>query len=262
MPTRVLVTGASGVLGRSLLARPAAPNYAVRALSRRERPGAGGVVEWRRADLATGEGLDAAVEGVDVVVHAASSAARDTQRTDVEGTRALLAAARGAGVKHLVYVSIVGVDRVPIPYYAHKLAAEEVVRGGDVPWTIVRGTQFHDFMDVIFRQLTRFPVAVVPRGFLGQPVHVGEFADALWRAAAEGPAGRAPDVAGPEVLSYAEMLRAWKGARGIRKLTIPVPIPGQASAAIRGGALTAPDRKVGRVTWWEWVRARYAAGPA
>jgi uncharacterized protein YbjT (DUF2867 family) len=253
----VLITGASGLLGRSLLARPAASAYSVRAMSRHPPAGSGG--EWVTADLATGTGLDAAVAGVDTIIHAATDPRGDAPRTDVAGTELLLAAARDAGVRHVVYVSIVGIDRVPHPYYRVKLAAEDSIRSGSVPWTILRGTQFHDFMDRRFRRMTRFPIGLVPKSWLGQPVHVDEFADALWECVAAGPTRRPPDVAGPEVITYGDMVRVWLAAQGRRKLVLDLPLRGRLAAAFRSGGVTAPDRAVGRLTWGAWVRMRYAA---
>jgi uncharacterized protein YbjT (DUF2867 family) len=253
---RVLITGASGLLGRSLLARPAALAYRVRATSRRASTRTDG--EWVVADLATGAGLEAAVAGVDTIIHAASDPRGDARRTDVEGTELLLAAARDAGVRHIVYVSIVGIDCVPYPYYRVKLAAEDSIRSGSVPWTIVRGTQFHDFMDLLFRRMTRFPIGLVPKSWLGQPVHVDEFADSLWDCVAAGPSRRAPDVAGPEVLRYGDMVRVWLRAQGRRQLVLNLPLLGRTAAAFRGGGATEPRRAVGRLTWGEWLRPRYA----
>ena len=199
------------------------------------------------------------MDGVDTIIHAASSPRADTSRTDVEGTRRLLAAAHGAGVRHVIYVSIVGIDRVPYPYYRHKLAAEDVVRGGGVPWTVLRGTQFHDLMDFWMRRFTRFPIGFVPKSWLGQPIHVDEFADGLWACVAAGPSGRAPDVAGPEVLTWGDMLRAWLAARRVRKLVLNLPLFGRVAAAFKRGYATAPERAVGRVTWGEWLRTKYPA---
>jgi uncharacterized protein YbjT (DUF2867 family) len=213
--------------------------------------------EWARADLATGEGLESALAGVDVVIHAASAPRGDTERTDVRGTERLVSAALRAGARHLIYVSIVGIDRLPIGYYRHKMAAESVVQGGGVPWTILRGTQFHDFMDTLVHQMARLPIALAPAGFLAQPVHVNEFADELWGCVGDAARGRAPDVAGPEVLSFADLVRAWLSARGLRKPVLSVPIPGQIAFAMRHGAATAPDRAVGRKTWKEWLASKY-----
>jgi uncharacterized protein YbjT (DUF2867 family) len=256
----VLVTGATGTLGRHLLARPARSGHLVRAMSRRGAAAAAraGNTQWVRADLATGEGLDDALRGVEVVIHAASDPRGDTRRTDVEGTTRLVAAALAAGVRHLVYVSIVGVDRIPIAYYRIKLEAEEIVRRGGVPWTIVRGTQFHEFVDTLLRQLSRSPVAIVPAGFVVQPIDVGDFADELWRVASSAPVGRAPDVGGPEVLAWRELLREWLAAQGMRKFVLSLPIPGRAAAALRRGEGTAPANARGGVRWSEWVRAKYA----
>ncbi len=89
------------------------------------------------ADPAPGDGLAGAVHGVDAVVHLASAPGRGSAQPDVAATRRLVAAAHRAGVRHLVYVSIVGVDRVPLAYYRAKLAAEGVVRAGPVPFTML-----------------------------------------------------------------------------------------------------------------------------
>jgi len=261
----VLVTGASGLLGRSLLARPAAAGYRVRAMSRRAlaRSGAGAApgVEWVAADLATGDGVPAAVAGVDAVIHAASDPRGDTRRTDVAGTELLLASAERAGVRHVVYVSIVGIDRVPYPYYRRKLEAEDRIRSSPVPWTILRGTQFHAFIDFLFRRFTRYPIALLPKSWLGQPVHVDEFADALWGCVGAGPQRRAPDFAGPEVLRYGDMMRAWLAAQRRRKLVLDLPLRGRMARAFRAGGATAPGRAVGRVTWSQWLEMRYGGAP-
>ena len=255
----VLVTGATGTLGRHLLATEAAAEHRIRAVSRRVVTGDGtsARVEWARADLVSGSGLEEALGGVDVVVHAASDTRGHTRRTDVDGTARLVAAAGRAGVGHLIYVSIVGIDRIPIAYYRHKLAAEAIIQSSAVRWTIVRGTQFHDYMDLLCSRMARFPIVFVPAGFRGQPIHVAEFADALWRCVADGPRGRSPDVAGPEILTFPEMVRSWMSAQSVSKPMLRVPIPGRAAAALRRGEGTAPDRAVGRVTWTAWLRERY-----
>jgi uncharacterized protein YbjT (DUF2867 family) len=136
---RILLTGATGRLGRALVPRLVQAGHDLRATSRRVHPGQHGV-EWTVADLASGAGLAQAVAGVDAVVHLASAPYKGayTVRVDVDGTRRLAAAAREAGVKHLLYASIVGIDRVPWPYFRRKLAAEALVKSGGMGWSIVR----------------------------------------------------------------------------------------------------------------------------
>jgi uncharacterized protein YbjT (DUF2867 family) len=257
------VTGASGVLGRSLLWRPAARAYRIRGTTRRRVTpvGAPEGLQWRRANLATGEGIHAALAGVDTVVHAASDAHGDTRATDVEGTARLVHAARLAGAQHFIYVSIIGVDRVPLAYYRHKAAAEHAVQSGEVPWTIVRGTQFHDFIDVLCRKLSRFPIAFAPAGFLVQPIHVDAFADAVWQCVARGPVRQVTSVAGPDVLTFADILRAWMHAQGRVKPLLSLPLPGRVAAAVRRGELTARDHAVHGVTWDEWLQSKYGGAP-
>src|SRR5947209_4230730 len=138
----VLVTGGTGVLGSYLVPRLVARGHEVRRLSR-HASGPDAV----RGDVRTGEGIDAAVAGCDVVVHAATSQRR-SRETEVKGTRHVVDAARKADA-HVIYVSIVGVDRHRIPYYKAKWAAEQVVEASNARWTILRATQFHDLLDRI-----------------------------------------------------------------------------------------------------------------
>ncbi len=220
----------------------------VRTLSRSERPGT------VRGDLLTGEGLEQAVEGVDVIVHCASSP-RKTRQVDVEGTERLLRAAARAGVSHVVFISIVGVDRNPyFPYYRMKLEVERIVERSEVPWTILRATQFHELVLGIIRFLERLPVMMMPKGFLLQPIDVGEVADRLAELALSGPAGRVPDIGGPEVRTAAELARAYFEVVGRRRRVVEVPVPGKTARAFREGAQLCPDRRYGGVRWEEFLR--------
>ena len=136
----VLVTGGTGLLGRAVVARLTSAGHDVRVLSR-TAPGSPAVV----GDLATGSGLDDAVAGVDTVVHCGVRPARSpTGRRD---RHPVAGRCRPAGrfSPHLVYVSIVGVDRIPLAYYRAKAEAEREVALSGLPWTTLRATQFHEF---------------------------------------------------------------------------------------------------------------------
>lgn len=233
-------------------------------MSRSGRPGT------IKADLLTGEGIETAVRGVGVVVHCASyttannaPSPRKTRQADVGGTERLLRAAAEAGVEHVVFISIVGVERNPFFYYRAKLDAERVVERSPVPWTILRATQFHDFMLGMVRPLSRFPLAaLVPKGFLFQPIEVGEVAERLVEFALAAPASRAPDVAGPEVRTLADLARAYLEASGIRKRVVEVPLPGRTARAVRDGAQIAPGAAWGTVTWEEFLGQTASASRA
>src|SRR5436190_1428981 len=153
----VLITGGTGSLGTALVRAVAGAGHRARVMSRRPPPAsAPGDLEWKQADIASGAGVREAADGADAIVHAASDP-RHAAAVDVGGTRHLVEAARAAGVGHIVYVSIVGGDRIPLAYYKHKLAAEEIVRSSGVPHTIARVTQFHSFLDALLSAAARLP---------------------------------------------------------------------------------------------------------
>ena len=228
--TEILVTGGTGLLGRRVALRLRDAGCGVRVLSRSGRSGT------VRGGLSTGEGLDEAVRSVDAIVHCASNPFRKTHQTEVGGTERLIQAAARAGVSHLAYVSIVGVDRNPhYFYYQAKLEAERVVERSAVPWTIQRATQFHDFMLKGLKTLEVGPVAMVPKGFLFQPVDVGDVASRLVELALSGPGGRVPDLGGPEIKTAAELARTYLKVAGRRKRMLQLPLPGKLARAFREG---------------------------
>jgi len=240
----ILVTGGTGILGSKVVERLGYEEIEPRVLSRRDRFGT------VRGDLLTGEGLEAAVRGADTIVHCASSPFRKARQTDVGGTERLLEIALKAGVSHVVYVSIVGIDRAQsYPYYRVKLETERLVEGSPIPHTILRATQFYDLVLMAVRALARLPVVPVPKGLLGQPIDSGEVADRMVELALSEPAGRVEDVGGPEVRTVDDVVRAYLAVTDSRKRTVPFPLPGETVRAIRGGALTCPENRYGHVRW-------------
>jgi uncharacterized protein YbjT (DUF2867 family) len=255
---RVLVTGGTGTLGRELVPRLTAAGHTVRVMSR--RPGesnALGDVEWAQADLLSGAGVEQAVAGVDIIVHAASSPLRDTRAVDVEGTRVLLEKAKAEGVANSYYVSIVGIDKVKYPYYAAKLAAEGVVERSGAPWTLLRATQFHPLLDTFLSTLfRRGPFLMLPGAMQFQLIDPGEVADHIVASLQKGPSGRLPDIGGPEVQKASEIARAW--LRATRRHLIRIPVP--AAGALQGfakGYNCCPENRTGRITWRDWLAKKY-----
>jgi uncharacterized protein YbjT (DUF2867 family) len=256
-PRNVLVTGGSGRLGRLVVDRLRSVGQRVRVLTHRA-PTADDMVQ---GDLRDGTGLGAALDGVDAVVHCASDP-RASAEVDLTGTRRLVDAALGAGSPHLVYVSIVGVDRIPWRHYRAKYDAERLVAGSGLPWTIQRATQFHPFLATMLEQLARPPVLLVPHSFRFQPVDPADVADRLVQQVASGPAGRAPDFGGPEVLDLTDLARTWLQATGRRRPILPVPVPGSLGKAFRAGRNLCPDHADGRGTWQEFLDSRADGGAA
>ncbi|NUQ97210.1 MAG: NAD(P)H-binding protein [Streptomyces sp.] len=243
--TTILVTGGTGTLGRLVAERLRADGHEVRVLSRHSRPYA---VDLREG----GAGLEAAVAGVDTIVHCATTQTGG----DDKAARNLVAAARRAGVGHLVYISIVGVDQVPFPYYRTKFAVEKLIEESGLGWTVLRTTQFHDLLVMVFKALAKLPVMLLPARVSDQPVEVAEVAARLAELAAGAPAGRVEDMGGPEIRTFESLARAYLKATGRRRAVLNVPLWGKAYRGFRSGGHLAPEHAVGKGTFEE-----YLAGP-
>jgi uncharacterized protein YbjT (DUF2867 family) len=245
----VLVTGGTGRLGQRLAEPLQAAGHTVRRMSRRGA-GPGGV----RGDLATGRDLRPAVGWAEVVVHAASDPQGDPWQVDVAGTRRLVEAVDRTRLRHLVYVSIVGVDRIPYGYYRAKFAAEQVLLASGLPVTLLRVTQFHDFLDALLETAKRGPVLPVPMGWRVQPVDPGEVAAHITGLIAAPPSGGVVEFGGPENLSAADLAAAWVAARAPGTHVVATPVPGKLSAAVRDGAAVPSGGARGRRTYAEHLR--------
>lgn len=250
MPRKVLITGATGTLGRQVVPAVLAAGHRVRAISRRAHSTDEGSVRWHQGDLLTGDGIDAAVDGVEVVVHCATQATDDNDVTSMDN---LVAAARRAGVANIVFVSIVGIDRIPLPYYQTKLRVERSLAASGVDHAVLRATQFHDLIKTIF-VIQRFsPVVWTLRGVRFQPIDTRDVAARLVELVDAAPAGRVADIGGPAVHSHADLGRMYLAARGSRRPVIQLPIPGRIVAGYRSGANLVPDNPVGTVGFAEFL---------
>jgi uncharacterized protein YbjT (DUF2867 family) len=261
---KVLITGGTGSLGRELVRAAQGGGHTVRVLSRRPRAQSTlPEIEWAQGDIVSGEGLQAAVNGVGAIIHAASDPRR-AEAVDVGGTRQMVEASRAAGVAHIVYISIVGIDDIPYSYYQRKLAAEEIIKSSGVPYSIMRATQFHSFVDVLLSKASRIPFVVpLPIDFKFQSVDESEVAEQLTLCLEDGPRGRVADFGGPQTLSLGEMAEAWMEVKGFRKKLLNLPLPGKIAAAFRRGKNTTSEEEVrGIISWREWLAGRSEQGVA
>jgi uncharacterized protein YbjT (DUF2867 family) len=262
MESPILVTGGTGTLGRLVVRRLQAAGSDVRVLTRRGHEAKAGV-GFVTGDLATGEGIETAVEGVAAIVHCAGG-----PKGDADLTRNLVRATSSQpGLPHLVYISVVGADRIPMSspvdramfgYFESKRETERVVADSGLPWTTLRATQFHDLILTVARQMAKLPVIPVPAGFRFQPVEADEVAARLVELALGEPAGLVPDVGGPRVYGAAELLRGYLRATKRRRPVVPVRLPGKAAFALRAGANLAPEHATGHRSWEEFLANRVA----
>jgi uncharacterized protein YbjT (DUF2867 family) len=239
---RIAVAGGTGLIGRMVTEAARAEGHEAVVISR-----SAGV------DLTTGAGLDEALRGVDAVVDVTNVTTMSRAKSVAffsAVTENLLVAGQRAGVKHLVALSIVGVDRVDSGYYEGKRRQEKAIREGRVPWTILRATQFFEFPEQVLAQVPG-PVAVVPK-MLAQPVAGSEVAAELLRLAVAGPRNTIVELAGPEQLSIAAMARAVLRARGSRRPVLQLPI---SKAMATGALLPAGPVTLGAERFAAWLKA-------
>lgn len=241
------MTGGTGSFGSKLVPILAARGHEVRVLSR--QPGRG----THTGDLTTGSGLAQAATGVELVVHAATdSRPLSLGRADPHLTSQLLAAVPGC--RHLLYISIVGIDAIPSRYYQSKLACEQLVAASSVPSTTLRATQFHELIAMALRAASRSPVAALPLAWTFQSVAAAEVATRAADLLDGEPLGRAPDFGGPQVLTARQLLRTWRQSHRWPLATAGLAWPGRVYAGFADGRNTCPDHADGVQTWDEFVR--------
>ncbi len=244
------------MLGRAVVAQLAERRHDVRVLSRSAPAPAALGASHHRVDVVTGDGLRDALGCVDAVVDATNTAGsgRKAAPVLVDGCRHLLDAEAAEGVEHHLAISIVGIDAVPFSYYRTKLAQEAVVEQGPVAWSLVRATQFHQLLDLVFT--TTAPAWILPAmSFPLAPVDPRFLAQVLADGVEAGARGRLPAVAGPTAQPLDELARAWGQARARRTLRVKLPLKGAVRRALAAGALVPDDEAVrGGPGFEAWLR--------
>jgi uncharacterized protein YbjT (DUF2867 family) len=230
MTSTVLVTGGTGTLGRLVTPLLARAGAKVRVLSRHGGDSSGDI-EHFAADLLQGEGIQPAVDGADVVLHLAGG-----RKGDDVATANLMRAAAEARVRHVVFISVIGADRVPLSWLGSKLRAERAVAASSIPWTTLRAAQFHQLIFTVVRKMARLPVIPIPGGVRFEPVDARDVAERMAELTLGHPAGSVPDLAGPQVYTLGELVRGYLLAQGKRRPLLPIHMPGKAGRAYRAGA--------------------------
>jgi uncharacterized protein YbjT (DUF2867 family) len=208
-----------------------------------------------RADIVSGEGLDAALEGADAIVDASNSRNPLDLKPFTIGARNVVAASERAGVGRAVVLSVLGVERSRLQYHRRKREQERTYLGSSMRVSIVRAAQFHEWSVDYFE--AGAAVGAIPV-FLGgrlQPVDVGEVAD-LVAVEATAPSGeQIIEFAGPQVRVSRDLARAWQTATGARGLIVNGPFPPSMLDYLRSGA-NLSEQRTGKVTFEEWLARR------
>jgi uncharacterized protein YbjT (DUF2867 family) len=157
----------------------------------------------------------------------------------------------------VLFLSITGIDKVPLGYYRMKIAAEDVVKASGVPYTIVRATQFPSLVDTLLTVASKLGPVIVDTSFVVQPVHVDDVADRIAEVLAAGPHGETIGFGGPELLRFDRVVREWQDARGTNRPVWSLRLPGRIAREVRGGGLTTAAEPAGTRTWRDYLAARY-----
>lgn len=241
---RIAIAGGTGVVGRHVVEVARALDHEVVVLTRSTD-----------VDLVEATGLDAHLEGVEAVIDATSvstMSARSSMDFFRTVTQHLVTAGRRCGVRHHVALSIIGAREAPFSYYAGKQVQEDLVL--DQPnGTVVRAAQFHEFAGQTAARTRVGPIHAVPT-MRSQPVAAREVAALLVDVATQEPRGLGPDMAGPEQVRVADMIRQLVEHEGGRRRIVELPLPGGFGRAMRDGTLVAgPGALIGRQTFGEWL---------
>lgn len=255
---KVLITGGTGLLGRALVHALESSKISFVIGSRNQPVTENLKPHWKKLNLATGEGLDECLENVDTIFHLASATKPFNAATDVEGTRQMLEAGKLSGVKHMIYVSIVGIDKVPISYYKIKLAAEQVVKEAGIDYTILRVTQFHDFLDNVIGKTLKYPVTFMPKAIKYQPVSLAVVVDKLMDIYENGPTNDTLEIGGPEVMTMGKAAEYWLKAQNKKRwiLNVPITFAGKLGKNLAEGGLTTKDLAKHSQTWGEYLKEK------
>lgn len=238
---KIAVVGATGFVGSHLVPHLAASGHEVIGISRdgRRLPAWGDEIVARAADVATGIGLDDALEGADAVVHLAAipreTRGRTFEEVNVRGTERVVAAAERAGIRRFVHLSVLGVaDDPKLAYLYSKWRGEEVARGSSLDWVVLRpslmfgmGDGFFNLVKTTLRWWSPGIIAIPGKGDTRfQPLSVDDLAIGVEKSVTDaGRAGSVYNVGGPEHVTFRQIVDAVMRATGMRRLKVGIPIP-------------------------------------
>ncbi|MPY31653.1 NAD-dependent epimerase/dehydratase family protein [Streptomyces adustus] len=244
---RIAVLGGTGLIGSRVVARLKVQGHEARALSLST-----GV------NVLTGEGLGAALADAEVVVNLTNSPTFDEASAEFFRTSMakVLEASRAAGVGHVVVLSIVGADKVPeLDYYRAKVLQEDLLKADGLPYSVVRATQFMEFVDAVLSWTTDGDTVRLPSTPL-QPVAAADVADAVADVAMGAPLDGTLNVAGPEVFPLDELGSITLAAEGGAGHVVTDDTAGM-FAVPKGDVLTAPEgARIAPTHYRDWMAAR------
>jgi uncharacterized protein YbjT (DUF2867 family) len=246
---KILITGGTGNLGKSLIRLLSEKNIQFIIGSRSNKSGVDNVVVM---DLLKNEGIKEAVEGKEIIFHLATDPKNDT----IASQNLLNAIDKNSNVQ-LIYISIVGIDKVPLSYYKQKLASENAIKASGIPYTILRATQFHELIHQVISTALKFPVGLLPKKMVSQPISTEVVAQELYRLSLEKAENRTYEIGGAEILTVEQMAEEWLRQTGKKRWILNFHVPGTLGKSLRNGSLATKYKKAESTTWKQWLTRQY-----
>ncbi|MFE4197427.1 SDR family oxidoreductase [Paenarthrobacter sp. NPDC056912] len=261
--TTLCVAGGTGQVGRHVVRLALAAGHEVSVLSRHVPPPGSEKrhdgATYHAGDVTTGVGLADALAGADVVVDCLEGQLGKARKQFADGGSRLLESAHQAGTGKAVALSIINCDMSNYSYYVSKAAKERVYAKSPLETVVVRATQFHSLVDMVFSAGARIRLIPSFKGVEFQAISPADVAQALLEAALERVSAeqhRVRTVGGPEVMAMKDMAVSWKGATGSRGRIVELPLPGPMGAYLRAGQNLVPEQAYGSETFVSWLEKR------
>jgi uncharacterized protein YbjT (DUF2867 family) len=247
MKKRIFITGSSGLLGKSVLNQLDPDRFEVTIGSRRKVSENSGY-NWQCFNLDDKE-PQINLEGIDVVLHLASNTGDLGSNSDISGIKQLIEASARDEVGHFIYISIVGVDKVPVKYFKTKRKVEKLLENSSLDYSILRATQFHEFLEKeILKQIAKY-IIVVPN-IKYQPVETNVVAKKLIEMTLNSPSNSIVEIGGSETIYFKSAIQEYTEKRNKKPLLFAIPnmLLGKLSSA-----LTTPNIANDSISWSEYL---------
>ncbi|GAB3914984.1 SDR family oxidoreductase [Mucilaginibacter boryungensis] len=253
IPGNILITGGTGTLGREIIKQLSYPGQQITVITTQEDPGLPKEVNIVKGDLSHSQSIQDAVTNADIVIHCASNPL-NAQIVDIDGTWNLLASINKEKLKHFIYISIAGIDKSDFPYYKVKYNVEQLVAEANVPFTILRATQFYEF--VLNRMIKPYDTGkslTIPAGLKFQAIDISEVAGKIAGLMESTPKNETITIGGPAVQTIEEMAQAYLDVQNRKDELKTEQLSGARFDMLRSGINVCPENAFGTKTWQQFL---------
>ncbi|MEM1122889.1 MAG: ankyrin repeat domain-containing protein [Bacteroidota bacterium] len=248
-PKGLFITGHTGLLGQSVIRALEAKNWPITVGSRKQ-PLSRGNLGWQHFDL-DDRNTPQHLNGCDTLLHLATNTDPKAD-SDIRGCKQLLSVARKENIQKIIYISIVGVDQVPLKYFKNKQRVEQLIQSSGIPYSILRATQFHAFFEQEVKKHLHKSFIIIP-DLLYQPIATKVVAQKLIDLCQQPPINDITEIGGPTTISYRAAIQHYLTLNNQHKKVFSIP---NFLLGKLGKALTTAHKVRGGVTWYDYLESK------